>query len=86
MKILISADMEGITGITSWDQVTPGHPEYLRFRPVMTADVNAAVRGAMRVARTTSWLQMDIGMPPIFCWKSWIPRVWFMQARLHRFP
>ncbi len=48
MRILISADMEGITGITSWDQVTPGHPEYLRFRPVMTADVNAAVRGAMQ--------------------------------------
>ena len=47
MKILISADMEGITGITTWDQVTPGHPEYLRFRPMMTADVNAAVRGAM---------------------------------------
>jgi D-amino peptidase len=48
MKILVSADMEGITGITNWDQVTPGHPEYLRFRPVMTADVNAAVRGAMQ--------------------------------------
>jgi D-amino peptidase len=47
MKILISADMEGITGITNWDQVTPGHPEYLRFRHVMTADVNAAVRGAV---------------------------------------
>lgn len=46
MKILISADMEGITGITTWDQVTPGHAEYLRFRRVMTADVNAAVRGA----------------------------------------
>ena len=46
MKILISADMEGITGITTWDQVTPGHAEYLRFRHVMTADVNAAVRGA----------------------------------------
>ena len=46
MKILISADMEGVTGITAWDQVTPGHPEYLRFRHVMTTDVNAAVRGA----------------------------------------
>jgi D-amino peptidase len=46
MKILISADMEGITGITSWDQVTPGHAEYYRFRSVMTADVNAAVNGA----------------------------------------
>jgi len=46
MKILLSADMEGITCITTWDQVTPGHPEYLRFRSVMTNDVNAAVRGA----------------------------------------
>jgi D-amino peptidase len=46
MKILISADMEGITGVTTWDQVTPGHAEYLRFRRLMTADVNAAVRGA----------------------------------------
>lgn len=46
MKILISADMEGITGITTWDQVTPGHPEYERSRRLMTADVNAAVRGA----------------------------------------
>jgi len=46
MKILISADMEGITGVTMWDHVTPGHSEYARFRKLMTADVNAAVRGA----------------------------------------
>jgi D-amino peptidase len=46
MKILIAADMEGITGVTNWDQVTPGHPEYARFRKLMTDDVNAAVRGA----------------------------------------
>jgi len=45
MKILIAADMEGITGVTNWDQVTPGHPEYSRFRKLMTDDVNAAVRG-----------------------------------------
>lgn len=47
MKILISADMEGISGIVDWDQVTPGHPEYMtRGRKLMTADVNAAVTGA----------------------------------------
>ena len=39
--------MEGITGVTNWDQVTPGHPEYARFRKLMTGDVNAAVRGAL---------------------------------------
>lgn len=46
MKILIAADMEGITGVVHWDQVNPAHPEYQRFRKLMTADVNAAVYGA----------------------------------------
>ena len=45
MKILIACDMEGITGVTNWDQVDPGHAEYPRFRRLMTSDVNAAVRG-----------------------------------------
>ena len=46
MKILIAADMEGITGVVHWDHVDPQHAEYPRFRKLMTADVNAAVRGA----------------------------------------
>ena len=46
MKILIAADMEGISGVTNWDQVTAGHFEYPRFRRIMTEEVNAAVRGA----------------------------------------
>jgi D-amino peptidase len=45
MKILIAADMEGITGVTNWDQVDPHHAEYPRFRRLMTSDVNAAIRG-----------------------------------------
>lgn len=47
MKILIAVDMEGITGVTTWEQVTPGHAEYARFRKLMTQDVNAAIRGAL---------------------------------------
>ena len=46
MKILIAADMEGITGVVSWDHVDATHPEYARFRRLMTGDVNAAIRGA----------------------------------------
>lgn len=46
MKILIATDMEGITGVTTWDHVTPGHAECERFRRLMTQDVNAAIRGA----------------------------------------
>ena len=46
MKILISADMEGISGVVDWMHVSSGNAEYTRFREIMTADVNAAVRGA----------------------------------------
>jgi D-amino peptidase len=46
MKVLIAADMEGISGVVHWDHVDPKHKEYDRFRKLMTGDVNAAVRGA----------------------------------------
>jgi len=46
MKILIAADMEGISGVVHWDHVDPAHSEYPRFRRLMTGDVNAAIRGA----------------------------------------
>ena len=48
MKLLIAADMEGISGVVTWDQVNPRHPEYARFRKIMTGDVNAAIDGAFR--------------------------------------
>jgi len=46
LKILISTDMEGISGVVDWDQVQNTKPEYSRFVHIMTAEVNAAVRGA----------------------------------------
>ena len=48
MKILISTDMEGISGVVDWTHVDSTHAEYNRFRRLMTADVNAAVRGALK--------------------------------------
>ncbi len=47
-KVLIAADMEGVTGVVHWDDVTISHPEYTRFRRLMTGDVNAAIRGCCR--------------------------------------
>ncbi len=52
MKILIAADMEGATGVVSWEQTEETHAEYARFRRLMTGDVNAAVRGAFRGGAT----------------------------------
>jgi D-amino peptidase len=46
MKILIACDMEGISGVTSFEQVDPSSSEYQRFRRLMTGDVNAAIAGA----------------------------------------
>ncbi len=53
MKILIAADMEGITGVVHWDQVMPEHNDYFRFRKLMTGDVNAAIRGAFAGGATS---------------------------------
>jgi D-amino peptidase len=47
MKLLIAADMEGISGITRWEMVRLDNPEYTRGRELMTADVNAAVEAAV---------------------------------------
>jgi D-amino peptidase len=45
MRVLISGDMEGITGVTCPDDVEPGTPQWDYHRVLYTADVNAAVRG-----------------------------------------
>ncbi|MEN3583361.1 M55 family metallopeptidase [Streptomyces sp. ZYX-F-203] len=45
MKILISADMEGATGVTWPADVLPGTTQWERCRTLLTSDVNAAVRG-----------------------------------------
>lgn len=47
MRIYISADMEGITGLVDAQDVQPGGQDYERGRVMMTEDVNAAVRGAL---------------------------------------
>ena len=55
MKVLISADMEGTCGVVSWVQVMPpeyggeahSQDRYYRTRERMTAEINAAVEGAL---------------------------------------
>ena len=45
MRALISADMEGATGVTCPDDCRPGSPQWDRFRRLLTADVSAVVSG-----------------------------------------
>jgi len=47
MNVLISVDMEGISGVVTEHHVTSNHKEYERFRKLMTTEANAAIEGAL---------------------------------------
>ncbi len=47
LKVFILADMEGISGVCLEEHTTAGTPHYEQARRWMTADVNAAVQGAL---------------------------------------
>lgn len=52
LKVFISADMEGIAGVVTQDQLGPSGFEYGQFRKFMTAEVNAAIEAARDVGAT----------------------------------
>lgn len=55
MKIFISADMEGITGLVTWSQCGGNNAKCYDFpfaREMMVHDVNAAIRGARKAGAT----------------------------------
>ncbi len=52
MRVLIMSDMEGVSGIVTWSQVTGGHGLYEEGRRLYTEEINAAVRGAKRAGAT----------------------------------
>lgn len=47
MKVYISADIEGTTGIAHWDETSKNKPDYADFQKQMTAEVAAACEGAI---------------------------------------
>jgi D-amino peptidase len=57
MKIYISADIEGITGATHWDEATKNNPDYQEFQEQMTAEVNAACVGALEAGAGEIWVK-----------------------------
>lgn len=46
MKLYMSADIEGITGVANWDEAQIGHPEHTIFRKIMTHEVLCACHEA----------------------------------------
>jgi len=57
MKIYISADIEGITGATHWDETDKKHSDFEEFRNQMTAEVNAACEAALKSGATEIWVK-----------------------------
>jgi D-amino peptidase len=58
MRIHVISDLEGVSGITRWEQVAGGAPMYEEARRLYTEEINAAVRGA-RAAGATEVVVMD---------------------------
>ena len=52
MKIFISADIEGVTGIANWDETKLENSISQYFREQMTMEVKAACRGAIEAGAT----------------------------------
>lgn len=52
LKIYISADMEGVVGVVTNEQLGPQGFEYARFREFMTNEVNAAIGAAFEAGAT----------------------------------
>ena len=57
MKVFISADIEGITGVTHWDETEKPKADYKEFREQMTAEVSAACEGALQAGCNEIWVK-----------------------------
>lgn len=52
MKVYICVDIEGVAGVVTPEQGTPGNVEYERARRLMTEEANAAIEGALAAGAT----------------------------------
>ena len=57
MKVFISADIEGITGTSHWDEADKKSSDYSEFQEQMTAEVIAACEGALQAGATEIWVK-----------------------------
>lgn len=62
MKIFISADIEGITGIAHWDEATRWKPDYPPFNDELMNEVRAACEGANQAGAKEIWIKDGHGV------------------------
>src|SRR5215470_18310567 len=52
MKVFISVDMEGVSGIVDWAQCIAEREDYALGRELLLGEVNAAIEGAIAAGAT----------------------------------
>lgn len=72
MKVQMWCDMEGVAGITQWDQVNATKPLYEEGRRLYTEEINAAVRGAKRAGAKQIIVVDGHGAGGACTFNSWI--------------
>ncbi len=73
MRVMLWCDMEGVAGISVWEQVNGGAALYEEGRRLYTAEVNAAVRGCKRAGATEIVVIDGHGAGGPWMFKSLIP-------------
>ncbi len=57
MKVYISADIEGVTGVNHWDETEKSEACHEEFAHQMTLEVNAACEGAINAGADEIWIK-----------------------------
>jgi D-amino peptidase len=79
LKVFISVDMEGITGVVNWEDVSRTGKDYDYFRRIMTLETNAAIEGAFAAGATEILVRDSHGSA-----RNILPELLDRRARLMR--
>ncbi|MCP4687633.1 MAG: M55 family metallopeptidase [Desulfobacterales bacterium] len=73
-SVFIVVDIEGVSGVYDKRQCIPDSPEWWKARDLITADINAAIRGA-RAAGATDIIVKDMHGPGYNCYPDKLENV-----------
>ncbi len=98
MKVYISVDIEGTTGIAHWNETERNSPDYKAFQEQMTNEAVAACEGALKAGATEIYIKDAHGsgrnlitsrLPEeVRIIRGWagIRSVWFRNSTIHLMP
>lgn len=75
MRVMLWCDMEGVAGISVWEQVNGGAALYEEGRRLYTNEINAAVRGCKRAGATEVVVVDGHGAGGAWHFKSLLPEL-----------